>query len=132
MRYGVLVALFLAGGCNKTCDTNACGGVVDLSTAAPPDLAGAPAPTYANFAKNFFATYCVKCHPSPTESPRDFTLYAVIQSNSANIRCGVSPTALSGCSGNPAPGQFPIGTGPFPSDAERNELVAWIEAGLPQ
>ncbi len=130
MRYALVVALFLAG-CGGECDTGPCGtSPADLSTAPAPDLAAAP--TYGNFAKNFFTTYCVKCHPSPTESPRDFTQLSVIQQNAPAIRCGVSPTALSGCSGNPAPGQFPIGNGPFPSDAERDELVAWIEAGLPQ
>ena len=114
----------------------ACGGATsspDLSTA--PDMATAsmpPAPTYSSFAQPFFSTYCVRCHPSATASPRDFTMYSVIQQNAHNIACGVSPTPLAGCSGNPAPGQFPIGTGPFPTDDERNELVAWIMAGLPQ
>jgi hypothetical protein len=130
MRYGVALTLFLAGCGQNMCAGSGCGGSPDLGAA--PDLTGAPAPTYGNFAQNFFATYCVRCHPSPTESPRDFTQYAIIKSNSANIRCGVSPTLLSGCTGTPAPSQFPIGNGPVPSDAERNQLVAWIEAGLPQ
>lgn len=97
--------------------------ISDMTTATPPN--------YANFAKEFFTTYCVSCHPSAS-STRDFTMYAVIQQNSHNIACGVSPTALSGCGGNPAPGQFPIGTGPFPTDGERNELVQWIQNGLTQ
>jgi hypothetical protein len=114
----------------------ACGG----STASMPDLApdlatsgdlATAAPTYGNFAQNFFSTYCTSCHPSASSS-RDFTMYSVIQQNAHNIECGVSPTALTGCSGNPAPSQFPIGTGPKPTDDERNELVAWIMAGLPQ
>ena len=95
------------------------------------DLTPAPQPTYSNFAQAFLTRYCVSCHPSRT-SARDFTQYAVIKTNSHNIACGVSPTALTGCNGNPAPGQFPIGHGPFPSDDERNRLVLWIQSGLPQ
>jgi hypothetical protein len=124
MRF-VLLALLLS----------ACGGATtitpDLST--PPDMAMQfveAAPTYTNFAQFFFATYCTSCHPSAS-STRDFTMYSVIQQNSHDIACGVSPTPLSGCSGTPAPGQFPIGSGPLPSDDERNKLVAWIMAGLP-
>jgi hypothetical protein len=129
MRRGFLLALVFSacGGGGAISD----GGAPDLAAAAA-DLAGAPAPTYGNFAQSFFATYCVRCHPSATGSPRDFTMFSVIQTNSHDIACGVSPTALAGCSGNPAPGQFPIGNGPFPSDGERNRLVAWIQAGLPQ
>jgi hypothetical protein len=106
---------------------------ITLDLAAAPDLAMPfmmPAPTYSNFAQFFFSTYCVRCHPSAA-SARDFTMYSVIQQNAHDIACGVSSTPVSGCSGTPAPGQFPIGSGPFPSDEERNELVAWIMAGLP-
>ncbi|HZS38103.1 MAG TPA: hypothetical protein VFF06_14800 [Polyangia bacterium] len=130
MKYALAFALFLSS-CGGECAGDPCGGPFDLST-APSDLAGAPATTYSNFAQNFFATYCVRCHPAAGESARDFTKLAVIQTNAHDIMCGVSPTALAGCSGNPAPAQFPIGNGPFPSDDERNRLVAWIQAGLPQ
>jgi hypothetical protein len=109
----------------------ACGGgdtASDLSTTG--DLSP-PVPTYASFAQGFFASYCVSCHPSAS-STRDFTQYGVIQLNSHDIACGVSPTALPGCSGTPAPGQFPIGTGPHPTDDARNQLVRWIQAGLPK
>jgi hypothetical protein len=105
----------------------ACGGGGGPSPAS--DLATAS--TYANFAQAFFQSYCVSCHPSAS-SARDFTMYSVIVQNSHNIACGVSPTALSGCSGNPAPSQFPIGNGPHPTDDERTQLVRWIQAGLPQ
>jgi hypothetical protein len=37
----------------------------------------------------------------------------------------------SGCGATPAPKQFPIGTGPKPTDDERSAIVAWIDAGLP-
>ena len=118
----------------------ACGGggtpaTSDLATpsdlAVTGALAGAPAPTYAGFAQPFFVKYCISCHPSAS-STRDFTQYSVLQQNAHNIACGVSPTALSGCSGNPAPSQFPIGSGPFPTDDERRQLVVWVQDGLPQ
>jgi len=117
----------------------ACGGTgpasgSDLSTAPDAavtfDLSPSTSPTYANFAQGFFTTYCVSCHPSAS-SARDFTQYATIKANAHNMACGVSPTARAGCSGNPAPSQFPIWSGPHPTDAERNELVQWIDAGLP-
>jgi hypothetical protein len=115
--------------------TGCSGGGSTVSDAARPSDAAmaldASTPTYSSFAQPFFMTYCVSCHPSAS-STRDFTQYSVIQTNAHNIACGVSPTALAGCSGNPAPSQFPIGTGPHPSDAERNELVLWIMNGLPQ
>jgi hypothetical protein len=95
------------------------------------DMMAGSSPTYANFAQPFFTKYCVSCHPSAS-STRDFTMYSVIKTSSHDIACGVSPTPLSGCSGNPAPGQFPIGAGPFPTDDERNKLVLWIQNGLAQ
>ena len=118
----------------------ACGGTgsdagADLASAPDAaiaaDLLPTTNPTYANFAQGFFTTYCISCHPS-SSSTRDFTKYATIKSNSHNMACGVSPIARAGCSGNPAPSQFPIGNGPHPTDAERNELVQWIDNGLPQ
>lgn len=129
-----MVAALLVMGCG------ACGGgggavASDLSVlgdaTVATDLPTAPAPTYASFAQSFFTTYCVSCHPSAS-STRDFMQYATITANAHNIACGVSPTARAGCTGNPAPAQFPIGNGPHPTDAERNELVLWIENGLPQ
>lgn len=127
MRIGTCALALLLFGCGAASQQPDLG-ANDLAGGAP-DLAGSP--TYSNFAQQFFATYCVRCHPS-AQSARDFTQYAVIQQNAHDIACGVSPTALAGCSGNPAPAQFPIGTGPFPSDAERDELVEWIQLGLPQ
>jgi len=47
----------------------------------------------------------------------------------AEIRCGVGTTVYAGCASFPPPRQFPIGNGAKPSDAERERLVAWIEAG---
>jgi hypothetical protein len=97
--------------------------------------AGATADTWANFAQGFFATYCIECHGAG-DALRDYTTIADVEVDQDSIRCGVSPTALSGCGTFPPPGQFPIdnaaGDNPKPGDDERARLVAWIEAGLPQ
>ncbi len=91
--------------------------------------------TWSNYAQGFFQTYCVECH-HPGATMRDYTTITDVQRDAPIIRCGVAPTLLSGCTGSPAPGQFPIsdatGTNPKPSSAERLRLVAWIESGLPQ
>lgn len=88
--------------------------------------------TYANFAQGFFQKYCVSCHAPGGSATPDLTQYANIVANKDIIRCGVASTQLSGCGVSPAPKQFPIGSGPKPTDAERNRLVAWIDAGLPK
>lgn len=91
--------------------------------------------TYANFAKGFFDMYCVSCHgPTTTDQARDFSTMTDITRDHAMIRCGVATKSLSGCSAYPniSPTQFPIGSGPKPTDAERTRLVAWIDAGMPQ
>ena len=93
------------------------------------------ADTWSNFAQGFFQTYCVECH-HPGATMRDYTTITDVQRDAPIIRCGVAPTLLSGCTGSPAPGQFPIsdmaGTNPKPDSATRLRLVAWLEAGLPQ
>ena len=129
MRARALVLACLLPGCGQGSSPNATDLSGDAGTAS--DMASAAGPTYASFAQTFFTKYCVSCHPS-SSSTRDFTQYAVIKTNAHDIACGVSPTALAGCSGNPAPSQFPIGNGPAPTDDERKELVAWIQSGLPR
>lgn len=90
--------------------------------------------TWTSFGKRFFATYCNSCHtPGGQGAQQDFSMYSVVQTNAATIRCGVAPAGHlpSGCSGSPPAGQFPIGNGPHPTDGERNSIVAWIDAGAP-
>ena len=110
----------------------------DLARAA--DLAspgdGGGGDTWTSWASGFFASYCVSCH-SPTGSdpgPKDFTQYASVLANAPEIRCGVavSQDAAWMCAAFPPPEQFPVGTGPKPTNAERDRLVAWIGAGAPQ
>lgn len=85
--------------------------------------------TWGSFAEGFFATYCVSCHDT---SPKDFRQIEDVRAWADTIRCGVSDVALEGCGSTPPPRQFPVGTGPHPSDAERERLVAWIDAGMPE
>jgi hypothetical protein len=120
MKHLVLVILAACGGGNP----------------APAADAPATADTWASWAQSFTMTYCsASCH-APGGSGAgggafDFTQYANVYANRAAIRCGVSAIALSGCTGSPAPKQFPIAA-PYPSDADRARIVAWIDAGATQ
>ena len=103
----------------------------------PPAADSAPSTdTWGSWAQSFTTMYCsATCH-SPTGSGAgggvyDFTQYANVYANRAVIRYGVSAVALSGCSGSPPPKQFPIAA-PYPTDAERARMVAWIDAGALQ
>jgi len=95
----------------------------------------ASADTWGNYAQDFFATYCVECHEAGN-TKRDYTTIDDVIRDQDEIACGVSPTALAGCPSFPPPGQFPIDnatkTNPKPNTAEREQLVAWIKAGLAQ
>lgn len=96
----------------------------------PTGDAGRPtADTWSSFAEGFFATYCTECHAGGT---RDYRTIDEVRRDADSIACGVSPTMLDGCGSFPAPRQFPVGSGPFPSDAERERLIAWIAADLPE
>lgn len=90
--------------------------------------AGSSGDTWDGWAQEFFASYCTECHSGGT---RDYTTIEDVMRDADTIRCGASPTALEGCGSWPPPAQFPVGTGPKPSDSERERLVAWIDDGLP-
>lgn len=85
--------------------------------------------TWDSFAGAFMADYCVSCHDA---SPKDFTQYSEVVAWLDGIRCGVAATQQPDCEGQRPPMQFPIGTGAYPSDEERDRVVAWIEAGAPE
>ena len=113
---------------------SACG-----SSPAAPDDAGGGGPdltavTWTTFAQPFFQKYCVSCHqPGGQASLQDFNQFSVVQANAPTIRCGVAPAGMTqtGCGASPAAGQFPLGSGPHPTDGERLTLISWIDAGLP-
>lgn len=110
----------------------ACGSSPQTMMMTPsPDLA-AHQYTWTSDAQMFFTKYCVSCHnPTGQASVQDFNQYSQVMANAPTIRCGVAPAMQSGCGATPAPKQFPIGTGPKPTDDERSAIVAWIDAGLP-
>ncbi len=118
----VLVAALFALTCGACGDADA----PAAADAAPAAADAAPALTWTAFAADFFATYCSACHGAG-DALRDYTLLAMVRAEQAKIRCGVSPTALAGCT--IAARMFPIGNGAQPSDAERLELVRWIDDG---
>lgn len=138
MRRALAVAFscVLVAACGGPSPSTDAGSTPDLSPvaddAAASDAMGA-APKWTSFAQQFFATYCVHCH-GPGNTKRDYSQDAQVQRDAMLIACGVTPgpQPLAGCPAAPAPAQFPVGNGPFPTDDERNELVAWIAAGLPQ
>ncbi|MHB1844857.1 MAG: hypothetical protein ACYCWW_08505, partial [Deltaproteobacteria bacterium] len=94
--------------------------------------------TWSSWASpDFVKTYCISCHvPGGQGDPQgaglDFTQYADVQANAQTIRCGVAVTQDPSWSCAVPAEQFPIGNGPMPTSAERDRLVAWIGAGLPQ
>jgi hypothetical protein len=90
---------------------------------------GPPADTWTNFGQGFFATYCVDCH---NVSPKDFRLLSDVYAMAPAISCGVGTQVRAECPPFPPPRQFPIGSGPHPTDPERDRLVAWIMAGAPK
>ena len=110
--------------------------------AGSPDAGGpdAGADTWSTWASpDFFARYCTSCHTpgqqgDPSGAHYDFTGYTDVAAHAAEIRCGTAVTQdpAWSCGSFPPAKQFPIGTGPKPTDAERDRLVAWFDAGYPQ
>jgi cytochrome c553 len=120
--------------------------IADAATVAPDAAAGADdasssadtasnSDTWETFAKGFFASFCVSCHDDDKKgvATRDYHQLANVMKEKAEIACGVasSPAAWTqrGCKGFPPARQFPVGNGPKPTDAERDRLLRWIDAG---
>ena len=99
--------------------------------AAPEGSVGAD--TWINYAAGFFQTYCTDCHNAQDSTGRDYTVRADVAKDKDSMRCGVAATQdpAWNCAASPVARQFPIGTGPKPTDADRARIVAWIDAGEP-
>jgi hypothetical protein len=132
-----------SGGQQPDSGTTPDSGVTDsgVPDAGVPDAGVADAgDTWSSWASaDFFAMYCTSCHTpgqagDPSGANLDFTQYAQVAAKAHDIRCGTAVTQDPswGCSASPVAKQFPVGNGPKPTDAERNRLVAWIDAGYPQ
>jgi predicted CXXCH cytochrome family protein len=124
----------------------ACVLLASCSASSPPATSAAPlagdggspegstaGDTWTTYAAAFFQTYCTACHNAHDSTGRDYTVQANVAKDKEPMRCGVAamqdPTWS--CTASPAPRQFPIGSGPKPTDAERARIVAWIDAGEP-
>ena len=100
-------------------------------TAVSQDDVGTSQDTWGSFAMSFFATYCIECHAGASNmSPRDYRTIDDVIRDQETVACGVSPDSRPGCDGVARPSQFPIGSGPRPSDEDRRRLVEWIDNGL--
>ncbi|HEX7701449.1 MAG TPA: hypothetical protein VF403_12020 [Kofleriaceae bacterium] len=93
----------------------------------------AAADTWTSYAAGFFVTYCNSCHNAQDTTGRDYSVQADVAKDKVAMRCGVAATQDSSwsCASSPVAKQFPIGSGPKPTDAERARIVAWITAGEP-
>jgi hypothetical protein len=116
----------------------ACSSTSSAPAPASPGDSGAPADaastdTWASYASGFFTTYCDSCHNAQDATGRDYNVQANVAKDKAVMRCGVAAAQDPswGCAPTPAAKQFPIGSGPKPTDAERARIVAWIAAGEP-
>jgi hypothetical protein len=135
MKASVALALLgslVVAACSSSSPSPQGGGGQDASYVAPEGGV-----TWADWRQGFFTKYCVECHGASNPDGLDFGQQSIVVANKATIRCGVSVTQDPSwaCSASVSAKQFPIsdtaGTNPKPSDAERDEVVAWIDAGCP-
>ncbi|MCZ7584056.1 MAG: cytochrome c [Deltaproteobacteria bacterium] len=95
----------------------------DDDTAGDDDTGGPiDAPTWASFVEGFMMDYCVRCHGDPPSSSAPFALETYDQVVD-HLNRVVARTATEN-------GGMPP-TGPFPTQDERDALVAWADAGAP-
>jgi cytochrome c551/c552 len=133
-RYIWSTLTFLAFACSSTPGPSATGsGIHDAGSSADGPNVVATADTWTSYVSGFFTKYCTSCHNAQDTTGRDYTVLANVMKDKASMRCGVAVTQDPSwnCAASPAAKQFPIGSGPKPSDAERNRIVAWITAGEP-
>jgi hypothetical protein len=101
---------------------------------APP---AAPADTWDSFARGFFGTYCGACHNDDNQgdASRNYRVLMNVMREKNAIACGIAKSQADwmqrGCSGSPRARQFPVGSGPRPSDADRDRLLRWMDANTP-
>jgi hypothetical protein len=94
--------------------------------------------TWANFAQAFMVKYCISCHNDDRagDATRDYNMLSVIIREKVDIACGTAKSQAErtkrNCPTNaPRANQFPPGSGPKPTDDERDRLLRWIDAGTP-
>ena len=93
-----------------------------------------PAPTYDDFAKNFFASYCVRCHSSALAGS---ARHGAPKSTNLDSLDGIQKASASMLDQLAAAGPLQQNTFMPPDDestptrAERESLGAWLACGLP-
>jgi hypothetical protein len=101
-------------------------GCSDAVDDAPTD----PAYRWEPEARRFFEDYCVRCH-GPGHPGGDYARYDDVAADASPMRCGLAPAELDGCDPPmPEPRTFP--TGPRPPEAEVQQALEWLDAGLPR
>ncbi|NOY90159.1 MAG: hypothetical protein GXP55_03040 [Deltaproteobacteria bacterium] len=120
-----LVALCWISGCQES---EPISGITLMDGGTAGSDTSVDAPTWTNFAKPFFESYCVGCHAAF----RNYTTREHVTRDAYFIRCGVSPEPLALCPVDiPLPRQYPYGEGPAPDDGERRRMVEWFDDGMP-
>lgn len=91
--------------------------------------------TWDNFAREFVGAYCITCHQPGgagfAGGSVDFRTYQGVAQHAMQIRCGVCVVQSNSWNCVEKPEQFPVGTGPKPTDDERTQMVEWIDGGMP-
>ncbi len=129
----ILLSILAVAACSSSSSTSGSTGAQDAAPAWAPD--GPDTDTWASWAAGFFATYCLECHGASDPKGLDFGTQSTVCANEDVIRCGVcvAQDPAWGCPASPPAKQFPIsdsaGTNPKPSDADRDRVVDWINAG---
>jgi hypothetical protein len=129
VRHAAVLVVLVVGCSSSTSPAPVTTGGSDASAGTD----AAAADTWTSYAAGFFTTYCVSCHDPKDPAGRDYNVQAKVEAEKLEIRCGVASThdPSWSCAASPPAKQFPIGSGPKPSDAERARLAAWITAGAP-
>lgn len=107
--------------------------------ADPTDAGNPAADTWENFALPYMVKYCASCHNDDNQgdAQRNYRMFAAVMNESEEIACGSAKSqevrdTLNCGGGAPRARQFPVGNGPRPTDEERDRLVQWLQAGLPE
>jgi uncharacterized membrane protein len=118
----VAVVLLSSVGCSPAPPTNDGVGIPDVDDVAL---------TYENFGASFFETYCLRCHSASLVTPeeRSNAPFGINYDTLEDVRALADRIRARAGVSNTMPPMFL--SVPRPSQAERDQLVAWIDAGTP-
>ena len=127
-KTAALIALVVIGGCGED-------EVMDeVPTFTQSKCPSTDPPTYDNFGRTFFETYCTKCHDSAKPAGmRGGAPLAINFDTLAGIRMFTSQIDQQAAIGPNATNRFmPGGSGPLPTDDERRRLGQYIACEVAQ